>query len=642
MWQGSSTSGSWLGVVATAAMWLSVPSLAHATTLPSGFGEQAIVTGLQAPTTVDWAPDGRMFVAEKAGRVRIVASDGTLLPEPLLDIRDQVNDHDDRGLVGLAVDSDFSTNGYLYLAYARELDPLNPDSGAEMASRVTRVSVKPDSTLENAGDPETVILGTQSDQPCPPPDNAVDCIPAFHFHAVGTVRSDPTDGTLWVSSGDSHDNNVVDELAYLPQDETSYAGKILHVDRDGHGLPGHPFCPADDDLTHVCTKVYAKGFRNPFRFTLRPGKGPVVGDVGNRGWEEVDLIEAGENNGWPCYEGPVRYALFESEAGCQPEYAKEGTPDEAAAPAWSYDHSAGCSAVIGGPVYDGDAYPASFAGKLFVGDWCQGWIKVLTLSATDEVTQVEDFAADWSGVDLELTPDGDLAYVDWAGGAVRRVKSPPDTSIDSGPPAGSATADDTPTFAFSSTEPNSSFECRVDGGGFSGCSTPHTTDQLHDGDHSVEVRATGQAQNTDQSPAGRSFSVDTTPPHANLFAKRGRKAGRRIRIDVTCDEDCTATAKGKLTVPKRTPRQPTVSNAAVARKSFRLRKASAALAGGKTATLKLIPAGRRAGRRIARRVERGSKGKAEIVVTTADPVGNASVKRLIIRLNGPTLILARS
>ena len=67
----------------------------------------------------------------------------------------------------------------------------------------------------------------------------------------------------------------------------------MHVDRNGHGLPGHPFCPAENDLTKVCTKLYAKGLRNPFRFTLRPAPlGPVVGDVGWETWEEIDLVAA--------------------------------------------------------------------------------------------------------------------------------------------------------------------------------------------------------------------------------------------------------------------------------------------------------------------------------------------------------------
>jgi len=151
-----------------------------------------------------------------------------------------------------------------------------------MVQRLTRVTVKPDNTLENPASPETVILGSDVSGSCPQPDNTRDCIPAdFYWHQIGTVRSDPTDGTLWVGVGDSHPH-AVDSNSYRPYDTSSFLGKILHIDRQGRGLPNHPFCSEDANLDHTCTKVYARGFRNPFRFTLRPGKGPVVGDAGAR------------------------------------------------------------------------------------------------------------------------------------------------------------------------------------------------------------------------------------------------------------------------------------------------------------------------------------------------------------------------
>ena len=389
------------------ALFRSAPAVA--TMLPAGFGETTLTSGLNAPTAVDWAPDGRMFIAEKRGVVRVQTPGGD--PLTLLDIRDEVNNVSDRGLLGLAVDTNFQTNGYLYLLYTYELNPLSPDSTGPMVSRLTRVKVKPDNTLENPGDPETVILGTEFDEPCPNPDDTVDCIPAdFYWHVIGTVRSDPTDGTLWVGSGDSHPF-AVDGTSYRPLDERTYAGKILHVDRNGRGLPNHPFCPNEVDLTDVCTKIYAKGFRNPFRFTLRPGKGPVVGDVGN-GHEELDLIRPGGNYGWPCYEGHDRVWLYDQEARCEQEYAKEGTPEAALPPAWTYPRPQDGSAIIAGPTYPGGNYPSNYKGKIFVGDYVQGWVKRLSVNSSDEVTGVENFATNWpSGVDLELMPNGDLAYV---------------------------------------------------------------------------------------------------------------------------------------------------------------------------------------------------------------------------------------
>lgn len=389
---------------------------ASAMALPPGFGEADVVAGfhnLNGPTAVAYAPDGRTFVAEKSGRVRVVEPDSDDAAT-LIDLSAKVNDFSDRGMLGIAADTDFESNGYLYLLYTLELDPSPPDSDEPMVSRLTRVTVRPDNTLvlpAGSSDPETVILGKDSDAPCPAPDNTLDCITAdYYWHTIGTVRSDPTDGTLWLGSGDSHPSGV-DALSWRTYDPNSFAGKIIHIDRQGRGLPNHPFCPGDTNLDHVCTKIYAMGFRNPFRFHLRPGKGPVVGDVGAESREEVDFIEPGGNYGWPCYEGTVKPSSRSSHPVCVALYAKEGTPEGATPPNWEYDHDNGASVTVG-PIYDGSTYPSHFRGDLFVGDFVQGWIKRLEIDDDDQVTAVHDFATEWiAGVDLEMHPSGDLSDV---------------------------------------------------------------------------------------------------------------------------------------------------------------------------------------------------------------------------------------
>src|SRR4051794_7762949 len=115
---------------------------AYAETLPAGFSEVTVGSGMNSPTTAAYAPDGRVFVAEKGGRVRVVTSTGSLVSTPLYDLRERVNSHSDRGLLGMAVDKDFATNHWLYLLYTAELDPSNPDTGNPMTSRLTRVTVK--------------------------------------------------------------------------------------------------------------------------------------------------------------------------------------------------------------------------------------------------------------------------------------------------------------------------------------------------------------------------------------------------------------------------------------------------------------------------------------------------------------------
>jgi glucose/arabinose dehydrogenase len=92
-----------------------------------------------------------------------------------------------------------------------------------------------------------------------------------YTHSIGSVRA-AADGTLWVSNGDglSPGANPPPVRTYDPE---SMAGKILHIDRNGNGLLGHAFCPGETNLDFVCTKVHSAGFRNPFRFSLRPRRG---------------------------------------------------------------------------------------------------------------------------------------------------------------------------------------------------------------------------------------------------------------------------------------------------------------------------------------------------------------------------------
>src|SRR5213082_218535 len=131
----------WMAPVLAGAALLCPPARAAAT-LPAGFDEQTLASGLTRPTAVAWAPDGRMFIAEKDGIVRVVDASGNLLASPLIDISSEVNSPGDRGLLGIAVDSSFATNHYLYLLYTYELNPLSPDSFSPMVSRLTRVTVK--------------------------------------------------------------------------------------------------------------------------------------------------------------------------------------------------------------------------------------------------------------------------------------------------------------------------------------------------------------------------------------------------------------------------------------------------------------------------------------------------------------------
>jgi Glucose / Sorbosone dehydrogenase/PKD domain len=386
-------------LLALAALLL-VASPAGALTLPAGFESETAADGLDLPTAVDWDSRGRAFVAEKDGRVKIVDVDGST--KTLLDISGHVNNVGDRGLLGLALDADFDDNGYLYLLYVN--DPRRDDGDEPTSSRLTRVTVGPGDT---AG-PETIVVGRDSDGACGDPAPDEDCLPAdADTHVIGTVHA-AADGSLWLGSGDGIEWSGGPFTPMRTGDPDSLAGKVLHVDRDGRGLVGHPLCPGRP-LTENCTKVFAMGFRNPFRFVPRDDGAVVVADVGQNDWEELDIAHAGGDYGWPCYEGAGRTSGYEYLPDCGAVYARAQQP---LPPVWSYSHEPGIGgSIIAGPPYQGDAYPAGYRGTWFVGDYVRNWIRRVTFSG-DAVTSVTPFIDDARFVDLESDPDGNLVLVD--------------------------------------------------------------------------------------------------------------------------------------------------------------------------------------------------------------------------------------
>jgi glucose/arabinose dehydrogenase len=400
-------------------------SASAAVTYPADFQETTMVSGLTQPTAAEWAPDGRMFIAEKPGRVKVVQP-GSSTAVTILDITSQVNESYDRGLLDIALDANFDVNGYMYLLYAVEKNPLMADTDAPTYSRLTRVQV----SATNAVSAETTILGSQSTCVTQnlattwPSGNDLDCIPAEgRSHAIGTVLAAP-DGTLYVGSGDASSYAEYDPLAFRVYDEQSLAGKIVHIDRSGNGLPGHSFCPTDTNLAHVCTKLYAKGFRNPFRFKLRADGSLSVGDVGWSTREEIDIVRSGgKSYGWPCYEGTIQTPTYQDQSKCATEYAKPAgthTP-----PNYDYQHQ-GSNAIISGPRYTGGPYPDSFDGSTFFGDYAFGFLKRVTFDSQDKNPVVQDFATGWSGVDLMMTPGGEIAYADMGdfgpgNGSIKRI-----------------------------------------------------------------------------------------------------------------------------------------------------------------------------------------------------------------------------
>jgi glucose/arabinose dehydrogenase/PKD repeat protein len=401
-------------VAAACCAFASGAAPALAATLPPGFTEEVAASGFTSPAAFAFLPDGRVLVAEHAGIVKVVKN-GAVLSTPFLDIRTRVTGNDSRGLVGMAVDPEFATNGYVYLLYAYEYDPTRP-TGPQTA-RLVRFTASGDTASESS---EVVLVGKTVGVSCNDFPAGTDCIPADKNHMGGSIKF-ATDGTIFFSTGDGADWSTVNDNALRAQDLDSLAGKLLHVDRNGAGLPANPFWNGDASANR--SKVWAYGLRNPFRMTLRPGSDvPYIADVGWEKWEEVDVGVAGSNFGWPCYEGTGRTS-YEPKAICQALYG--GGPSAVRAPLHAYAHSGSGASITGGTFYSGTSFPAQYRGAYFYGDYARNWIRFLRVDANDVLVAGSDtgFATGTdSPVQIEMGPDGSLYYLSIDAGRLLRIR----------------------------------------------------------------------------------------------------------------------------------------------------------------------------------------------------------------------------
>ncbi len=423
-------------------MFFTSISAMAAPTLPPGFVSEATVAGLSSPTGMAWAPDGRMFITLKGGRV-LVSQNGQLLPNDFIDLSKEVNDYWDRGLLGIAVHPNFPTTPYIYLLYTYDPPDLpggpgavdGPDGSGERVSRLIRVSAS--ATDTNVADPasKVVILGKNStlanianpaaidgggagpscDSNGQPID---DCLASDGpSHSVGMVAFG-TDGSLYVTHGEGSPFINPELRALRAQNLDSLGGKVLRINPEtGLGYPDNPFY--DGNPAHNRSRVWSYGLRNPFRFAINPATNePFVSDVGWYAWEELNTGR-GKNFGWPCYEGDDKgsapqssYQYYTTTQAICAQFYSQG-PSAVQAPLYSYANHPG-AAIVAGAFYTRTTFPAEYQGVLFIADYTRAWIKYLTFDATGKAT-VHDFMAgalDQGGpVQLTVGPDGNLYYV---------------------------------------------------------------------------------------------------------------------------------------------------------------------------------------------------------------------------------------
>jgi glucose/arabinose dehydrogenase len=388
---------------------LALSAQAGAMTLPPGFQSRTLplpkatspsyTNGLQKPTTLDFAPDGKMFVAERNGRVLEFDSIEDPTPTLVLSIVDKVMAKGDRGLLGMKLDPEYPTQPFLYLSYTYDA-PIGGDSansthahnadGSDNCSeannsvdclvsgRLAKVEINPASSLAVGGvdDPssEEVLINSWCQQ--------------VTSHSMGDIEFDE-EGALLITGGDGASWGTSDygqlgnpcgdpaneggslraQDVRTPEtstDPTNYNGAIIRVDREtGEALPNNPFSigpvfnsAGEEDLR--AKRILAFGMRNPYRFTIQPGTGEVyLGDVGQQLWEEIDRVasppgpgQQAVNFGWPCFEGgpdgnlPMPVWVTLEKPLCKTLYA---APSQVRAPFFAYAHP-------DTPGYDGHAF----------------------------------------------------------------------------------------------------------------------------------------------------------------------------------------------------------------------------------------------------------------------------------------------
>ena len=451
---------------------------AAASTLPTGFRDSVVLSGLVNPTILQFAPDGRIFVGQKSGVIKVFQSLTDTSPVTFADLSGEVDDYWDRGLLGMALPPNFPTDPHVYVLYAYDA-PINGTAptwndgcptppgattdGCLVSGRVSRLQIS-----------GNVMTGTEQVL-------INDWCQQFPSHSVGTLLFG-RDGYLYVTGGDGASFNNVDYGQYgntyagdpanpcgdppgaagtalsppgaeggalrsqsvrRADGPATLDGAVLRIDpATGAGVSGNPFFTSPDANAR---RIAAYGLRNPFQITQRPGTDELwIGDVGWNTWEEINRVVApasttASNFGWPCYEGSSPQGGYQG-AGLNLCSSLYSTPGSVIAPYYTYNHSAcvvnytGChtggSSITGVAFYQGGSYPSQYNGALFFADHTRNeiWAMLPGTNGLPDPSRLQSFVGvDATGsaaghpVDLKIGPGGDLFYVDMDDGTVHRI-----------------------------------------------------------------------------------------------------------------------------------------------------------------------------------------------------------------------------
>jgi glucose/arabinose dehydrogenase len=515
-----------VGVLSACVFGVGSTTGAATTTLPYGFQESVAFSGLTNPTTLRFASNGKVFVAEKSGVILVYDGLDDTTPTTFADLSTEVDDYWDRGLLGLALDPNFPASPYVYVLYTYDAPlggtapvwndacpgtPGPTTDGCVVSGRLARLTAGAGDQAV-PGSEKTLIWGWCQQ---------------FPSHSVGDLEFAP-DGSLYVSGGEGASfgngdygqfggtkgdprapkNPCGDPPAGSGGTETPPTaeggalraqslhrvagpallnGAVLRVDpATGNGLSTNPLGSSSDANAK---RIVAEGFRNPFRFTLQPGTNDLwVGDVGWSTWEEIDRRPAGTssvtNFGWPCYEGAARQPVYDGfDLNICENLYDAGTVQN---PYYTYNHKASVvtgdncpmtsSSISGLAFYPGGPFPARYDGSLFFADYSRNciWVMLKGSNGQPDPTKIEAFATPavdpldpanpvtTGPVDLQVGPDGSLFYPSLNDGTIRQIQY----FATNRPPVASATA--------SPTEGDAPLTVNFDGSGSSDPDPPDT------------------------------------------------------------------------------------------------------------------------------------------------------------------------
>lgn len=511
-----------------------------------------VISGLNLPTSVRFADDGRVFVAERAGRLleydSVTDRSGTVVAN----LSNEVTTMWDRGFMGIELDPEFTTGRpYIYALYSYNA-PLGQTApvwtdGCVFAGfgnngvcgvssgRLLRIEVGPD----NKAVSQTPIL--------------TDWCQQFGGHSVDDLKFD-SDGALYVSAGEGANFETVDwgQLAGNPcgdpvqeggmlraqdarttSDPTGLDGSVIRIDPDtGAAWPTNPWAN-DPDPNRA--RIIAHGFRNPFRLSVDPvSRDLFIAEVGWGHWEEVNQLDIDSdtvpNFGWPCYEGPDRQPLVEA---ANLPLCQTLNDVDVTAPVYEYSHGdslgAGCgtggTSVTGLATVRNNPYPAPFNNGLYMADYSRQciWFVPRTSAGNLDFGARRSFVTGAGAVDLQIGTDGLLYYVDTVAGSIVRIASTgtnhaPVASLVADPTSGQSPLTVSLDAAGSTDEDGdvltTTWDLDGDGEFDDATGTTASVTFTDDGNHTVAVRVKDPNGATDE--ASTSISVGNEGPTASI------------------------------------------------------------------------------------------------------------------------------